>query len=244
MKKRIDLLLLERKIVKTRSKAQAMVMAGQVFVNKKKVIKNGETFEHDSNISITNLHPFWVSRGSLKLLHAIKFFNMEVDNLVCMDIGASTGGFTQVLLENNAKKIYSIDVGYNQMHEKLRNNPKIVILEKTNARNIELNLISERIDLIVCDTSFISIKKVLRKSLSLLKNNEGKVIALIKPQFEANKTEIKKGGVVKDSQVHKRICLEIEKWFIEECNMKVKGITQSPLKGPKGNIEYFIMAEK
>ena len=243
MKKRIDLLLVEKYHVESRAKAQAMIMAGQVFVAGKKVKKSGEFFLSDSNVSIVNLHPQWVSRGALKLIHAIQYFNFQVKNLICLDIGASTGGFTQVLLKNKAKKIYAVDVGTHQMHESLKKEKKIISLEKTNARYLNNKIIPDIIDLIVCDSSFISLKKVLNSSLTLLDKKKGTIIALIKPQFEANKSEIRKGGVVTESSVHQRICKEIESWFIDECKMKVQGIIKSPIKGPKGNIEFLIVAQ-
>ncbi len=244
MKKRADLLLVERKFAETRSKAQAMIMAGQVFIEDKKIIKSGETFKYNSKIFIEKLHSQWVSRGAFKLIHAIEYFNLRLENLICLDIGASTGGFTEVLLKHNVKKIYAVDSGTNQLHEKLKSEKRIINLEKTNARYLNNIIIPEPIDLIVCDSSFISLKKVLYPSLNFLSKTQGKIIALIKPQFEAHKSEIKKGGVVVDSIVHQRICLEINNWFKEACKMKVTGIIQSPLKGPKGNIEFLILAQK
>ena len=243
MKKRIDLLLVEKNHVETRTKAQAMIMAGQVFVAGKKVKKSGEVFVSNSSISIISLHPRWVSRGALKLIHAIEYFNLQIKNLICLDIGASTGGFTEVLLKNKAKKIYAVDVGTNQIHESLKKEEKIISLEKTNARYLNNNLIPDIIDLIVCDSSFISLKKVLKPSLVFLDKKKGRVIALIKPQFEAKKFEIKRGGVVIKESVHKRICKEIENWFVYECKMKVLGIVESPIKGPKGNTEFLIVAK-
>ena len=243
MKKRIDLLLVEKYQVESRAKAQAMIMAGQVFVAGKKIIKSCEFFWSDSNISIVNLHPQLVSRWSLKLIHAIQYFNFKVKNLICLDIGASTGGFTQVLLKNKAKKIYAVDVGTHQMHESLKNEKKIISLEKTNARYLNNTIIPDIIDLIVCDSSFISLKKVLKPSLDFLDKKKGTIIALIKPQFEAKKFEIKRGGVVIKESVHKRICKEIENWFVYECKMKVLGILESPIKGPKGNTEFLIVAK-
>ena len=240
MKKRIDLLLVEKNHAETRTKAQAMIMAGQVFVAGKKIKKSGEIIESNSSISIADLHSQWVSRGAFKLIHAIEYFNLQVNNLICLDIGASTGGFTEVLLKNKAKKIYAIDVGTNQIHERLKKQEKIISLEKTNARYLNKKIIPDTIDLIVCDVSFISLKKVLNSSLCFLNKNGGIIIALIKPQFEANKKEINRGGIVTDSLVHKRICNEIKKWFVDECNMNVIGIVESPIKGSKGNIEFLI----
>tara|TARA_Y100000590_G_scaffold467389_1_gene646142 strand:- start:1950 stop:2684 length:735 start_codon:yes stop_codon:yes gene_type:complete len=243
MKKRIDLILLEKKIIETRSKANAMIMAGQVFVNDKIVKKSGELFNVDEIIKVKKIGPQWVSRGSLKLLHAINSFKIKIDNLTCLDIGASTGGFTEVLLNRNAKKIYAIDVGYNQLHERLKKEKKIINIEKTNARYIDKTIIKDPIDLIVCDVSFISLKKVIKPALIFLKKKSGIIIALIKPQFEANKKEVRKGGIIIDNAVKRRICSDIENWFSNECNLKVQGIIESPIKKTKGNIEFLIVAK-
>ena len=169
MKKRIDLILIEKKVVKTRAKAKAIIMAGQIFVNGNKVLKSGELHDLDSKVKVKDLNPQWVSRGSLKLLHAIKYFNIQIENLTCLDIGASTGGFTDVLLHYKALKIYAVDVGFNQLHERLKKEKKVVNIEKTNARYLDKNIINEPVDLIVCDVSFISMKKVLKPSFNFLK---------------------------------------------------------------------------
>ena len=244
MKKRIDLLLVEKKNVSSRNKAQAMIMAGQVYVDNKKVLKSGEIFESDIEIFIKNLHPQWVSRGSLKLIHAIKKFNLNFKDYTCLDIGASTGGFTEVLLNQNVNKVYAIDVGKNQLHEKLKKEKKVINLEKTNARYLSKEIIREKIHLIVCDVSFISLKKVVFPCIKFLSEKNGIIIALIKPQFEAKKNEIKKGGIIKDTKIHSRVCHEIKDWFINECNMNVNGLIESPIKGFKGNKEFLILAEK
>jgi len=244
LKKRIDLLLVDQNIAESRSKAQSMIMAGQIFIEGKKVLKSGELYQENIEIIFNNLHPQWVSRGALKLICALEYFKIDVNNFKCLDIGASTGGFTDVLLSKNVKKIFSVDVGTNQLHEKLINNPKVINIQKTNARYLDKNLISEEIDLIVCDVSFISMKKVIEPNLLLLKKNEGIIIALIKPQFESEKHEVRKGGLVKDDKVHKRICNDFKSWFSLRCKMKVLGIIPSPIKGPKGNVEFLICARK
>ena len=244
MKKRVDLLLVDKNIAESRTKAKAMIMAGQISINGKKVLKSGETYEEDVNIHVTKLHPQWVSRGALKLCHAIQNFNIEIANLVCLDLGASTGGFTEVLLSKNVKKIYAVDVGSNQLHEKLKKDSRIVNLSKTNARYLNKDIIHDIIDIIVCDVSFISMKKVIQPSLQFLDEENGVVIGLIKPQFESKKNEIKRGGVIVDPAIHKRICHEYREWFTSTCNMKVQGIIPSPIKGPKGNIEFLIYAKK
>ena len=178
---------LKKKLAESRTKAQAMIMAGQVYVNGKKILKSGEVYKMDVNILTKNLHPTWVSRGALKLLHAINYFNINLSNHICLDIGSSTGGFTEVLLSKNVKKVYSVDVGTNQLHEKLKNNSKVINFSKTNARYLNKNIIKDNIDLIVCDVSFISMKKVIEPSLSLLESKKGMIIGLIKPQFESKK---------------------------------------------------------
>ena len=168
MKKRADLLLIEKKIVETRTKAQAMIMAGQIFINGKKVIKSGELYNSSVNIVSNNLHPDWVSRGALKLLHAFDYFKIDATDFKCLDIGASTGGFTEVLLSKKVKKVYSVDVGTNQLHEKLIKNSKVINIPKTNARYLNKDIIPDLVDIIVCDVSFISMKKVIEPSLLFL----------------------------------------------------------------------------
>jgi len=242
MKKRIDLILVEKNIAENLTKAKAMIMAGQIFVNSQLVKKSGEIYRCDSKITVKRLTPRWVSRGALKLIHAIKYFNIQIENFTCLDIGASTGGFTDVLLNYKAAKIFAVDVGFNQLHERLKKEQKIINIEKKNAKYLNKKIINEPIDLIVCDVSFISIKEVLKPSLIFLKPN-GTVVALIKPQFEANRNEIIKGGIVTDTNVHKRICSEIIKWFNDDCYLKVLGVIESPITGPKGNIEFLIVAK-
>ena len=241
IKKSIDQLLVEKQLVETRTKAKAMIMAGQIFVDEKQINKSGEIFKEDVRIKVKNLQPEWVSRGAFKILHALNNFNIEINNNTCLDLGASTGGFSQVLLKKGAKKIYSVDVGKNQLHEKLRIKNKIINIEKTNARYLTSATIKDKIDIIVCDVSFISMIKVIEPCLKFLTNN-GQIIALIKPQFEAKKKEIKK-GVVLDKNVHLRICDEYKKWFEENCLMKVIGLVESPIQGPKGNKEFLIYCE-
>ena len=238
IKIRLDQLLVDKNLIESKSKAQSMIMAGQVLVNDKIVLKSGNYFDKHSKIVINKLHPEWVSRGALKLLKAIEYFKINIKNKTCLDIGSSTGGFSQVLLKNNAKKIYSIDVGTNQLHEKLRKEKKIVSIENYNAKYIDKKIIPENIDLIVCDVSFISLKKVIFPSLGLL-SKKAEIIALIKPQFETSKKNLVK-GIVKDKKIHNEICNDIENWFKFECNAKVIGIIQSPINGPKGNEEFLI----
>ena len=237
---RLDQILFDRKLAESKSKAQAMIMAGQVFVEGKVINKSGYNIKPDAKIKIKDIGPEWVSRGAYKLIKALDENNIKVDNKTCMDIGASTGGFTEALIKRKAKKVFAVDVGTNQLHEKLKKIKEIINLEKTNARYLTTDLITESIELLVCDVSFISLKKVILPCLNFLKKNSV-IIVLIKPQFESKKNETKK-GVVKDSEVHLRICNEIQKWFENECNCEVLKIIESPITGPKGNKEFLLTA--
>ena len=238
LKIRLDQLLVDKKLVDTKSKAQSMIMAGQVTVNDKIITKSGNSFVKDCKITIKKLHPTWVSRGAYKLLKAVETFNINISNKVCLDIGSSTGGFSEVLLKNKAKKIFAIDVGTNQLHEKLRKEKNVISLENINAKYLNKSIIPDEIDLLVCDVSFISLKKVIYPSLKLL-SKKGEIIALIKPQFETQKINLRK-GVVRDNLVHNAVCEEIKNWFINFCKVNVIGITPSPITGPKGNLEFLI----
>ena len=237
---RLDQILFDRKLAESKSKAQAMIMAGQVCVEDKVINKSGYNINPDAKIKIKDIGPEWVSRGAYKLIKALDENNIKVDNKTCMDLGASTGGFTEVLVKRNAKKVFAVDVGTNQLHEKLKKMKEIVNIEKTNARYLTKDLITEFIELLVCDVSFISLKKVILPCLNFLKKNSV-IIVLIKPQFESKKNETKK-GVVKDSEIHLRICNEIKKWFENECNCEVLKIIESPITGPKGNKEFLLTA--
>ena len=240
-KKRLDQILVERGSAGTRAKAQAIIMSGEVYVEGKQILKSGLSFLENSKIIIKDKNKEWVSRGSYKLLKALENFDINIENKICLDLGSSTGGFTHVLLSKKAKKIYAVDVGTNQLHEKLLNEKKIISIEKTNARYLNRKLITDNIDVIVCDVSFISVKKIIKPNLCFLKNNSI-IIILIKPQFEANKKEIKK-GVVRDPNIHNRICEDIKTWLINECKSKIIGLVESPIKGPKGNIEFLVVAK-
>ena len=237
---RLDQILFDRKLAESKSKAQAMIMAGQVFVEGKVINKSGYNIKPDAKIKIKDIGPEWVSRGAYKLIKALDENDIKVDNKTCMDLGASTGGFTEVLVKRNAKKVFAVDVGTNQLHEKLKKMKEIINIEKTNARYLTKDLITEFIELLVCDVSFISLKKVILPCLNFLKKNSV-IVVLIKPQFESKKNETKK-GVVKDSEVHLRICNEIQNWFENECNCEVLKIIESPITGPKGNKEFLLTA--
>ena len=237
-KQRLDQILFNRNLAESKTKAQAMIMAGQVCVEGKIINKSGFNININAAIEINTLGPKWVSRGAFKLLTAFEKNKINVKNNICIDLGSSTGGFTDVLIQSGADKVYAVDVGTNQLHEKLKKNKKIISLEKTNARYLKKDQFAELIDIMVCDVSFISLKKVIEPNLYLLKHGST-IVALIKPQFESNKNETKK-GVIKDILIHQRICNEISEWFENINYSKVLSIIESPIKGPKGNVEFLI----
>ncbi len=241
MKKRLDDILVERNIIESKQKAQAIILAGQVFVNNTKVDKPGKKFFTNIEIKVKEL-PKFVSRGGIKLEHALNKFNISVENKICLDVGASTGGFTDCLLQYGAKKVYAVDVGYGQLHYKLRNNPKVINIEKCNFRYISSERIPEKIDLCTIDVSFISLKLIIPKCLLFLKKN-GEIIALIKPQFEVGKEEVEKGGVIKSQLKHQKVINDLIAFF-ETNNLTTKGIVESPILGQKGNKEFLIYLKK
>ena len=242
-KKRLDDLLVLKGIADSKTIAQSLIISGRIYVGEKKLNKPGHSISIAENIIFRGpLHP-WVSRGGIKLAHALEEFALSVEGLIALDIGASTGGFTDVLLRNGAEKIYAVDVGYGQLHEKLLNSSKVISIERTNARYINNEDIKEDIDIIVCDVSFISLKKILPESLKL-SSVDAKLIALIKPQFEVGKKYVGKGGVVRDKKLRDSCCKDIKLWLENSMNWKVTGIIESPIKGPKGNIEYLIYAHR
>ncbi|MDB4860745.1 TlyA family RNA methyltransferase [Alphaproteobacteria bacterium] len=237
-KQRLDQILFDRNLAESKTKAQAMIMAGQVCVEGKIINKSGFNININAEIEINTLGPKWVSRGATKLLTALEKNQIIVKNKICIDLGSSTGGFTDVLIQSGAEKVYAVDVGTNQLHEKLKKNNKVISFEKTNARYLKKEQIKELIDIMVCDVSFISLKKVIEPNLYLLKN-ESVIIALIKPQFESKKNETKR-GIIKDILIHQRICNEISEWFENINGSQVLSIIESPIKGPKGNVEFLI----
>ena len=220
-----------------------MLMAGMVFLETKRLDKPGQQVPIGSNIEVKGKKHPWVSRGGLKLEKAIIEFNLNCNSIIALDIGASTGGFTDVLLTKGAERVYAVDVGHGQLDWKLRQDSRVVVKEKTNARYLSNNIIKEPLDAIVCDASFISLKKILPAGLSFLKN-KGWLAALIKPQFEAGRELVGKGGVVRDAQVHQNIINDIECWIKDEVKMSLLGVTESPILGPSGNKEFVIVATK
>ena len=238
---RVDLALIERGLSNNRSHATRLIMAGQVYAGEARLSKPGQRISASTKISVRGpAHP-WVSRGGIKLNHALEHFDIKPEGRTALDLGASTGGFTDVLLSKGAAKVYAIDVGYGQLDWKLRNDTRVVVLEKTNARYLNKSLILEPIDIVVCDTSFISLQKVLPAPLSYV-TSPAYLVALIKPQFEAARAQVGKGGVVRDSSLHAEISDRIEDWLNGLKNWTVLGVTESPITGPKGNKEFLIAA--
>jgi 23S rRNA (cytidine1920-2'-O)/16S rRNA (cytidine1409-2'-O)-methyltransferase len=239
---RADQLLVSRGLAESRTRAQALIMAGAVFSGERKVAKAGDLLAEDAALEVRGKDHPWVSRGGIKLEHGLRHFGFDVSGAVALDVGSSTGGFTDVLLSRGAAKVYAVDVGTNQLAWKLRQDPRVVVLEQTNARYLTSEQVPEPVDIVVCDASFISLAKVLEAPLKLAKAG-AKLVALIKPQFEAGREEVGKGGVVRDSAVHERVCEEASAWVTAQ-GWTVLGITPSPITGPEGNVEFLLGAEK
>jgi 23S rRNA (cytidine1920-2'-O)/16S rRNA (cytidine1409-2'-O)-methyltransferase len=237
-KERLDKLMVEKGLVPSREKAQALIMIGGVKVNGQVMRKPGQKIREDALIEILQPPCPYVSRGGIKLEGAIKGFGINVEGKVCLDVGASTGGFTDCLLQHGAKRVYAVDVGWGQLHWKLRNDPRVICLEKRNIRYLPKEEIPEEVDLVTIDTSFISLKLVIPAVLKFLKE-KAEILALIKPQFEVGKGEVGKGGVVRDSEKHKRVIEEI-RIFSQNLGLHPVGVIESPILGPKGNKEFFI----
>ncbi len=237
---RADQLLVDRGLAESRARAQALILAGLVFSGERKVEKAGQTLPEEAPLDVRGKDHPWVSRGGIKLAHALDHFDWDVAGAVALDVGSSTGGFTDVLLQRGAAKVFAVDVGTNQLAWRLRQDPRVVVHEKTNARYLTEEIVTEPVDLIVCDASFIALAKVLDTALDLAKPGGG-LIALIKPQFEAERAEIGKGGVVRDPAVHERVCAEVADW-LRTRSWGVVGIERSPITGPEGNVEFLIAA--
>ena len=242
MKERLDKILVDKGLVQSRERARALIMAGKVMVKGKKVDKAGEMVLADADIVLVGEDIPYVSRGGLKLEKALDEFNIDVTGKVAMDVGASTGGFTDCLLQRGARKVYAVDVGYGQLDLKLRNDPRVVNIERQNIRYLERGVITEYIDIVTIDSSFISLVKIIPKALEFI-GECGALIALIKPQFEVGKGEVGKGGVVRDEAKHKAVVENI-KGFCTDSGLSVIGVVESPILGPKGNREFLIYAIK
>jgi len=242
MKARVDQMLVERGLAESRARAQALVLAGLVFSGERKIDKAGQTLAADAPLEVRGREHPWVSRGGIKLAHALDHFGWDVAGAVALDVGSSTGGFTDVLLQRGAAKVYAVDVGTNQLAWKLRSDPRVVVHEQTNARYLTSETVSEPVDLIVCDASFISLAKVLDAALGLARSG-ARLVALVKPQFEAERGEVGKGGVIRDPAIHARVCAAAGAW-VESRGWAVAGVERSPITGPEGNVEFLLGARK
>jgi 23S rRNA (cytidine1920-2'-O)/16S rRNA (cytidine1409-2'-O)-methyltransferase len=239
-KQRADQLLVDRALAESRTRAQALILAGLVFSGDRRIDKPGQTLPIEAPLEVKGRDHPWVSRGGVKLAHGLDHFGWDVTDAIAMDVGSSTGGFTDVLLTRGAARVYAVDSGTNQLAWKLRQDSRVVVLEQLSARLLTPEHIPEPVDLIVCDASFISLAKVLEVPISFAKPR-ARLMALIKPQFEAGRDEVGKGGVVRDPIVHQRVCAEVRAW-LEAQDWRVEGVTQSPITGPEGNIEFLIGA--
>jgi len=237
---RVDQLLVDRGLAESRSRAQALVMAGLVYSGDNKIAKPGQAIRSDAELEVRGRDHPWVSRGGIKLAHALDHFGLDPAGAVAMDIGSSTGGFTDVLLSRGAKRVFAVDSGTNQLAWKLRQDPRVTVLEKTSARVLTPELIDEPCGWVVCDASFIGLAKVLEVPLRLAAPR-CQLVALIKPQFEVGRAEVGKGGVVRDPGLHERVCGEVRDWLTQE-GWTIQGIERSPITGPEGNVEFLISA--
>ena len=241
-KKRIDQLLVERGLAESRARAQALVMAGLVFAGDKRIDKPGQQLAPEAEVEVRGRDHPWVGRGGIKLAHAIEHFGLDPAGAVAMDIGSSTGGFTEVLLAKGAAHVFAVDVGTNQLAWKLRQDPRVTVLEQTNARSLTAAQIDRPCDWVVCDASFIGLAKVLEVPLSLA-GPRCRLVALIKPQFEVRREEVGKGGIVRDPVLHARVCDEVRTW-LEADGWRIEGIAESPITGSEGNVEFLVSAAR
>lgn len=239
---RADQALVDMGLAESRTRAQALILAGLVYLGDRKVEKAGQQVAGDAALTVRGRDHPWVSRGGIKLAHAIEHFGWDVTGAVAMDVGSSTGGFTDVLLSKGAARVYAVDSGTNQLAWKLRQDERVIVHEQTSARILTAEHIPEPIDIIVCDASFIALSKVLERPLSFAAPG-ARLIALIKPQFEAGREEVGKGGVVRDPAVHDRVCAEVRAW-VEGLGWTVEGLETSPITGPEGNVEFLIAARR
>lgn len=239
---RVDQLLVERGLAESRARAQALVLAGLVFSGDAKIVKSGQTLPADAPLETRGRDHPWVSRGGIKLAHALKAFALDPTGATAMDIGSSTGGFTDVLLTGGAAHVFAVDSGTNQLAWKLRQDPRVTVLEQTSARILTPAQITAPCNWVVCDASFIGLAKVLETPLALAAP-DCRLVALIKPQFEVTRAEVGKGGVVRDGALHARVCQEVCKW-LESIDFAVDGLVESPITGPEGNVEFLIVARR
>ena len=241
-KVRADQLLVARGLAESRTRAQALILAGNVFAGDRRVNKAGDLLADDVELTVKGRDHPWVSRGGIKLDHGLTHFGIDVAGAIALDVGSSTGGFTDVLLSRGAAKVYAVDVGTNQLAWKLRSDPRVSVHEQTNARDLTKDIIAGPIDIVVCDASFISLAKVLDAALDLAETG-ARLVALVKPQFEAGREEVGKGGVVRDAAVHQRVCDDASAW-VQSKGWRVLGVETSPITGPEGNVEFLLGAIK
>ena len=241
-KQRLDQLLVARGLAESRTRAQALVMAGLVFSGETKLAKPGQQLAEDAALKVRGRDHPWVSRGGIKLAHAIEHFSLDPAGATAIDVGSSTGGFTDVLLSKGAAHVFAVDSGTNQLAWKLRQDPRVTVLEQTSARILTPEHIDRPCDWIVCDASFISLSKVLERPMELAAP-QCRLVALIKPQFEVGRDEVGKGGVVRDPALHARVCDETRDW-LEGTGWTVQGIVESPITGPEGNVEFLVSASR
>jgi 23S rRNA (cytidine1920-2'-O)/16S rRNA (cytidine1409-2'-O)-methyltransferase len=239
-KVRADQLLVDNGLAESRARAQALILAGLVFLGDRKIEKAGQQVAADAELEVKGRDHPWVSRGGIKLAHALDHYAIDVTGAVAIDVGSSTGGFTDVLLTNGAARVYAVDSGTNQLAWKLRSDERVIVHEQTSARILTADHIPQPVDIIVCDASFISLAKVLDRPLSFARPG-ARLVALIKPQFEAGREEVGKGGVVRDPAIHERVCEEVTTWARSK-GWQVEGIVPSPITGPQGNVEFLLSA--
>lgn len=242
-KLRLDQLLVDRGLAETRTKAQAVILAGQVFSGERRLDKPGQPVAADTEITLRGAPHPWVSRGALKLVGALDHFGLDVAGRVAIDVGSSTGGFTEVLLARGAAKVYAVDVGKGQLAWALRNDPRVAVMEGVNARHLTAESFAEPFDMVVCDASFIGLATVLPAVLNLARPG-ALLVALIKPQFEVGKGRVGKGGIVREPELHAEVCQRIQAWLADEMKWTVIGLTDSPITGQDGNREFLIAARK
>ena len=239
-KRRADQALVDRGLAESRTRAQALVMAGLVFAGDRKIDKPGQPVADDVLLDVRGRDHPWVSRGGIKLAHGLAQFGWDVTDAVAIDVGSSTGGFTDVLLQRGAARVYAVDSGTNQLAWTIRQDPRVIVHEKTSARILTAAHIPEPIDLIVCDASFIGLAKVLERPMTFARP-VARLMALVKPQFEAGREDVGKGGVVRDPAIHRRVCDDVAAW-LTAASWRVEGIVESPITGPEGNIEFLVAA--
>ncbi len=242
-KARADQALVTRGLVESRARAQALIMAGKVFSGERRIEKSGQLLGDHQPLEVRGQDHPWVSRGGLKLVKALEHFGIDPAGLICLDVGASTGGFTDVLLGHGAGRVYAVDVGHGQLAWKLRGDSRVAVRERTNARHLGRDAVPEAVDLVVCDASFIGLETILPAPLAL-SAPDARLVALIKPQFEVGKGRVGRGGVVRDPELHREVCARISAWLDGLPGWRVLGVTESPITGPEGNVEFLIAARR